>query len=1149
MTERRPKRQRTSYACLFCRSRKRKCDQSRPVCSYCLKHNSAGRCDYENSSTLVRVAVQRLLEVNNGTNDIHDASNITASPAAPFAVRPHLVNKNIIDDHSSSQEVSVLSPLSARQSTPPSKRRNTSIQSLLVDSSIDNESPKQQDIDEKETIEQLKFKLKQYQEKIVRLTDGNSENSTPLLPQIGDSDVVNFFQEDPLEIHLKVNSINEIKPLTQDYFIQCDYLYSAVLACLADNYLIMKQKLKEAKLDSNIYYLMNPLATALNEDFKTSNYIVMGKHILDKNSYYYHYNVKLFHSLCTSKQIKPSFSFYASSSNEFCAQLISEIESKLPLLEVILFLWNIFVKYVYPFIPILDLPAFKKDLELIISGLKFDIRPDEPIDLSHSNYKIYITTFIDIGHVATFLTILRISYLALKINVNFIKPNSLVENNIINSNCLQLIGPEFIDLAFLGLSQCKTMKKGSLVILIAHIFIYYYYSICEERPNGIVGNNKQILLGTIFSYAYSIGLYRDWEHSNLLYTMTGYTDTDSESKKKLVHLSRKVWHYMKRLDAREALISGFPVHSSLNKVKVPKSEKRQLSSLENIVEEDFAIEAKYNKVFCKLPKFVYDQDFTKVSDLYALWIEIDNLIKLDFPNPVQYFANNENFAENISYPSLGLINASDYKYHLMVRKILLFEKYLHLELEKFKITQLLCFHYSKKYQTKNYIYFLKQALVSITTILKVVCHQYIIQNKTFIECSTQETSDFKNFNSYLVTIVDELLGIILHFLTCLIISLFNATYLLHQQRAAYLAKEAANSTTTGTSSHVAQEISDKLTMTIILKQSLIKVLDIISRSFYQKYCRFYFFIMRSGFVFHGLLGLIKRNAKPNNTGLHSAILSVLFGANEANGCDEAANPSDTCTGSNNGNGSDNNRDIVNDTNGNSAVHSTNGIASIHENNGRMNFNDKGRSNSNNKMRRTTLSCNDEPEAPKVDKTIAPKESIWLNFCTSDIANLCRLIGIEVDANEPPLLSEIIAEYGTVSVGDNEADSGGGNLDNTDKSNGNFGNIINSNDSDMGNVNGSDFDHANLRNIQSNINNYNTNHENTDPGSSTDLNNKSASTNRNIIGKNPDWLDDIINIIDNDDLYRTFHKEITFHESRQFFLKEYILKLDKNDASA
>lgn len=887
------KRARKTFSCSFCRRKKKKCDQKKPACSYCIKHNNFLNCDYSSTTYVYGITGDK------GFGLIETNQNSLPSTPQLFVPGNH-------PQYSSQFQQQARSPSSPSTTTMPTqtnrnqnqntsqnlhKNQNQSYPKIRNDSFIEYDVTKiisaSDDPEYNNSIEYLKTKIEEYQNRLSVLESnalikrrnpnteskghgkdkGNSQkgnNSTNAAPNISDLDYMNFFPNTPAII-FRTNCILDIKPLNLFQIFDSDIYVSATFAHLNSFYRALKDKVKEIKLNSDVRLLTHYLPAALNEHFQPNIFMMLFHNTLDKTNLYYELNLNLISSISSAKTAQPCYLNFSTSSEHDREIIIKEIEPILPRLEIILLLWDNFEKYIYPFVPILDLKAFKKDIELILVGLKFNVEEEEY--LKNDSYKVCITTFIDLALLSSFLVILRISYLSMKLNPDFLESDHPLEKEIINASSLEYIGVEFFDMASHCLSPCKALRKSSITVLTTIVYIYYYLLTCEESSNSFLGEQRQILFGNMFAQATSIGLYRDWGDVIVRYIATHCSGLNI-CKENLVYVSRKIWHLLRRFGAQEAIMSGSQIQSNIftsQTVKLPATKIREdwihppdLMSV--FTDSTYLLFDDANDLFEEVVNYTYNTKQPKAKEYYAKMIKVENMIVKEYgENPEAYFQNDENFKFEKS-------NREDYSkqvYFRVLNKVFKFEKYLALQIIKIKVNILIVHHYETNKNFPNWFFFLKQVFKSVKQVFKVVNDLFLLHNMKFLNTSYQR--NYKNFNHRLMPIVGELNSIILYFFMGLTYRIYNTVFLL-----------ASKINANNVAHNILSEDRERLSILIKLKNICLKMFEFVCKTYFEKVCKFYSQVLKCLGIYQDVLYKLKQHSLDVEKGIPFSLIAFHF---------------------------------------------------------------------------------------------------------------------------------------------------------------------------------------------------------------------------------------------------------------------------------
>jgi len=215
-------------------------------------------------------------------------------------------------------------------------------------------------------------------------------------------------------------------------------------------------------------------------------------------------------------------------------QIILEV---LPPKKIIMILSFRFFKFVYPFLPFLDENTFFYEIDGILGSINFNDSKIEQMNI-HNKY--------DYSIIGLLLLVLKLGYLS-------ISEKELQEKEELKPLKDFKFNPNVINAVHLCLEQYKFWRKPfSLRLMQLMLYIKCYYRYCNEDDDVSDGSDNQIMLGTLFSSAYALGLHRD---PDLLSSLG-----NSVKKKTHAQLWRRMWHKMLELDASQAVNLGLPLH-------------------------------------------------------------------------------------------------------------------------------------------------------------------------------------------------------------------------------------------------------------------------------------------------------------------------------------------------------------------------------------------------------------------------------------------------------------------------------------------------------------------------------------------------------------------------------------------------------------
>lgn len=753
------KRIRKTYSCLFCRLKKKKCDQRKPACTYCIKHSNQRHCDY-------------------GPTVEPQANGVSKKPSASKSLRDPFIACDVA--------------------------------SILASDAMPHTN----------TVEFLRAKVSEYEAQVRYV----QAKKLVVLGVMADDTPLEFFRVPLLVCDL---NIWDTKPLNIRGLFQTDPFVLASMFQVLRLYDRIKRHIckKHPVLEKGETRLRG-LSRQMHRE--TVGFLMLMHQILNQKTPLFQYNLNLIISVYLARTPRLGLqSLVASFERD---SISSIIEGLLPRTEVILYLWDNYEQYVYPFVPVIDLESFKSDLELIVGGLKFDAVGNQ---LKNQNYRVSVETTPEMGQLATFLVILRLSYMSLKINPNFVKPASEIERLIVNISNLESIGKIFVELAIEILNSCRALEKSNLHVLAALIHVYYYVSISEEDCNRFTGDEREILLSTIFGAATNMGMYRDWATFS-----RSYVNPDNNERKNdtLIYLTRKMWHLICRFDSFELIQAGSPMHSICcsKQVELPISPALSNGSPSLTIDNSYAGFTPLISLARGISKLIYCNQTPNVKDFYEKLLEVDDLIVKGYGLDRElFFVNDGNFLCKIS----GALGRKNIMYHLTLQKVFRFEKLVNYYTLKLKTIVVLLYHYEASGEADSYYYFLHQGLVLAAEVARSVFSCFLVDNEKFLKYSVDES--FKNFNYRLTPGVGELSNNLLLFILALCYRTVTSALKLHVTVTSSASKLAAD--------------CDKLSQLIALKDYLLQLYEYFVGLYYERLCKFYLQTLKGYCVHHDII--------------------------------------------------------------------------------------------------------------------------------------------------------------------------------------------------------------------------------------------------------------------------------------------------------
>jgi hypothetical protein len=570
------KRIRVPTSCSICRKRKIKCDKLKPVCSGCAKSNLVHLCQYEEPSWVSPVDTKKA--------KVKEVSGITPVGSTP----------------------------STTESDTQMKIENTS--STTLNGLNINELP----IHVRKTFEEMTARLKHLEASIAvhdlanpgitssqshitsntkNITPSFSNNSSsfPLLPPPSTFNV-NFSPQG-----LYRNPSDLVNPFADDSR-QPKYDFDPYVRIELFNYLpffIKKTRLESHDPFSIISMMrkdpyLNVLWIHIWRTIETSQSLTAAKNV-DGNSNE-QVNSCIQYAIDQSKTGRDSGKGAARSMHSFFAlrkdKIQKKIESKeviessknldemilkiLPTTRIMFLLSMRFFRYVYPFFPFIEENSFFGGLSEFASSFSIS-----DIKITHLN----INSKYDYASLGLVLLVLRLGYLS-------ISEEELNSNKDFQPLRESPITPVFVDVATKCLEHYKFLRKSySLKVIQLSLYILLYYRHCLEDDDISDGSGSSIMLGTVFSMAYSVGLNRDPSF------LTG--STTSSSNQSQGEIWKKIWYKLLELDSSQALISGSVLRchdDSSYDTPLPEVDPNN-DEVDTFVVGDFALLYKRTKIY------------------------------------------------------------------------------------------------------------------------------------------------------------------------------------------------------------------------------------------------------------------------------------------------------------------------------------------------------------------------------------------------------------------------------------------------------------------------------------------------------------------------------------------------------------------------
>lgn len=246
------------------------------------------------------------------------------------------------------------------------------------------------------------------------------------------------------------------------------------------------------------------------------------------------------------------------------SSLVERIKASLPNRLVTYKLVSRFFSLFIPYFPFINQDTFYREIGQII-GLSDS---DKPID-------IHLEKRVDLAYITMLLVMVRFSYLSLFTNVSTDKAvpvssdieSSLFVNSPIDASTLEVARECFV--------QFQRKKKLSMEVLQSGMFLWTYSLFSPDEQEGVDGEYI-ILHGQLVSMAYSLGLHRDPDNVGC--------SSWSESKK---NIGRRIWYFLTIMDFTSCFSTGYPmlINGRYSDTKCPSHSQTCLNVHDLEVEE------------------------------------------------------------------------------------------------------------------------------------------------------------------------------------------------------------------------------------------------------------------------------------------------------------------------------------------------------------------------------------------------------------------------------------------------------------------------------------------------------------------------------------------------------------------------------------
>lgn len=221
--------------------------------------------------------------------------------------------------------------------------------------------------------------------------------------------------------------------------------------------------------------------------------------------------------------------------------LIEKIKTVLPSRSITYRLLARFFRLFIPYFPFINQDTFYREIEKII-GSEND---------KNDKIELHLEKRLDLAYIGVLLVMLRFSYLSFFANVSkgqVVAPSIDIPPEGIAFFLRTPIECNVIEVARECLHQFQKKKKISLEVLQCGMFLWTYSLLSPDEEEGADGGEYVTLHGQLVSMAYSLGLHRDPDN-------VGYAKW-SEDKK---NIGRRIWYYLTVMDFTSCFLTGYPL--------------------------------------------------------------------------------------------------------------------------------------------------------------------------------------------------------------------------------------------------------------------------------------------------------------------------------------------------------------------------------------------------------------------------------------------------------------------------------------------------------------------------------------------------------------------------------------------------------------
>lgn len=484
------KKRRTPLSCIKCRQKKIKCDRAKPSCSRCI--NSKIECVYDSPIMWSEINETTFNIKNKNHNSVSFVSALGVNNYENYnrfnnnkKINTKFTNKELINNSVSHLSVDLPTTTNSITATP-----NINLTKYISEVSMDqdmenfqkkidiNDIPIPCKLEQKlSEIEYLKKRIKDIEKQI-----SNSMETISLVLDFDDKPLTIFRSKKDSRFMCLGTLINSgvwrRDPLLNSFF----KLFFSIKKHKKLKNDFRKDKKSKFSIIQKYYQQSTP-----NCCFKSN--------ITPPIKLFEFLNAQL---ITKKKKIKMV-------DNEY---FIQQIEKLLPPWDVIQFHIERFMKFIYPFIPVIDEHIFRLNLSKIL------IYPNvNEIAETMTGVKIRINSKSDTLRISLLLLVMRLSYLSVYLEIELTKQNASIPQQRILS---YPIGPDVINLVQYSLNNTNFLRKSSIeTFQLLLLYRFYQIKACEDG-DGYMGSDGTTFSGLIASMAKSIGLNQQFDENIMI---------------------------------------------------------------------------------------------------------------------------------------------------------------------------------------------------------------------------------------------------------------------------------------------------------------------------------------------------------------------------------------------------------------------------------------------------------------------------------------------------------------------------------------------------------------------------------------------------------------------------------------------------------